>query len=63
MGSNTISNGGAGGTGGSGGTAVRVVLPMVTVVMGDLVEKAALLMVAAVEKDMMPDAPQIMVFL
>ena len=43
--------------------AVLVVLLMVTVAMGGLVEKAALLKVAAVEMDMMRVRPQIIVFL
>ncbi len=43
--------------------AVRVALLMVTVAMAGLVEKAALLKVAAVEMDMMRVRPQIMVFL
>ena len=43
--------------------AVRVALPMVTAAMAGLVEKAALLKVAAVEMDMMRVRPQIMVFL
>ena len=43
--------------------AVQVVLQMVTAVMADLVEKAALLMVEAVEKDIMPLQHLMMVFL
>ena len=43
--------------------AVLVVLLMVTAVMADLVEKVALLMVEAVEKDMMPLQHMMMVFL
>jgi hypothetical protein len=43
--------------------AVRVALPMVTAAMAGLVEKAALLMVEAVDMDMMRVRPQIMVIL
>ena len=43
--------------------AVRAALPMVTAAMGGLVEEAALLMVEAVEMDMMRVRPQIMVIL
>ena len=43
--------------------AVPVVLQMVTAVMADLVEKAALLMVEAVETDIMPLQHLMMVFL
>jgi hypothetical protein len=42
---------------------VRAALPMVTAAMAALVEKAALLIVEAVEMDMMRVRPQIVVIL